>query len=193
METQKRKKKIVLWASGSGTNVENIIRYFKQHSEVEVAAVFTNNPHAGVLTRAAQHQVPTEVLSNTAFEQGSVNEHLDKYHPDLIVLAGFLRKVAPSTIAAYPNAIINIHPALLPDFGGPGMYGMRVHEAVLASQVAKSGITIHYVSDHYDEGAPIFQEKIALSNEDTPESLAAKIHQLEYLHFPKVIEDLLCS
>ncbi len=189
----KEKKKIVLWASGNGTNVENIIRFFEQDAKVAVAGVFTNNPKAGVLQRAANYNVPTEVCSNTDFEQGSVNKLLAKYQPDLIVLAGFLRKIAPSTIAAYPNQIINIHPALLPNFGGPGMYGMRVHQAVIAAKAEKSGITIHYVTPHYDEGEIIFQATTAVSPEDTPERLAAKVHQLEYEHYPNVIANLLSS
>ena len=189
----KEKKKIVLWASGNGTNVENIIRFFEQDAKVAVAGVFTNNSKAGVLQRAANYNVPTEVCSNTDFEQGSVNKLLAKYQPDLIVLAGFLRKIAPSTIAAYPNQIINIHPALLPNFGGPGMYGMRVHQAVVAAKAGKSGITIHYVTPHYDEGKIIFQATTAVSPEDTPERLAAKVHQLEYEHYPNVIANLLSS
>ena len=189
----KEKKKIVLWASGNGTNVENIIRFFEQDAKVAVAGVFTNNPKARVLQRVANYNVPTEVCSNTDFEQGSVNKLLAKYQPNLIVLAGFLRKIAPSTIAAYPNQIINIHPALLPNFGGPGMYGMRVHQAVVAAKAKKSGITIHYVTPHYDEGEIIFQATTAVSPEDTSERLAAKVHQLEYEHYPKVIANLLSS
>ena len=189
----KEKKKIVLWASGNGTNVENIIRFFEQDAKVAVAGVFTNNPKAGVLQRVANYNVPTEVCSNTDFEQGSVNKLLAKYQPNLIVLAGFLRKIAPSTIAAYPNQIINIHPALLPNFGGPGMYGMRVHQAVVAAKAKKSGITIHYVTPHYDEGEIIFQATTAVSPDDTPERLAAKVHQLEYEHYPNVIANLLSS
>ncbi len=189
---EKRKKNIVLFASGNGTNVENIIRYFQDRKTVGILEVLTNNPHAAVVDKANKMHVPVRVFSRQefSFAEGIVL-HLKKMEPDLIILAGFLWKIPVLLIQQFPQKIINIHPALLPDFGGKGMYGMHVHEAVIASGEKQSGITVHYVDENYDEGRIIFQATTEVSDSDTPESLAGKIHQLEYLHYPKVIEQLL--
>lgn len=184
-------KKVILFASGSGSNVENIIGYFKEKQQKISFYVFTNNEKAFVLERARKHQVPAVVFSREEMNEGKVGEKVKEINPDLIVLAGFLWKFPSAIIAEYPNKIINIHPALLPKYGGKGMYGKFVHEAVLLNKEKETGITIHYVNEHYDDGAPLFQAKVALSNNDTVEQIADKVHQLEFIHFPKIIEKLL--
>lgn len=187
-----QKKKIVLFASGNGTNAENIIRYFSQKKAAEVAAVFTNRPQAGVIKRAEKLHVPVFVFTREQFsDTDKLVRQLESLGTDLIVLAGFLWKIPSGLIRHFPQRIINIHPALLPAYGGKGMYGRHVHEAVLAAGEQKSGITIHYVNEFYDAGQIIFQAETAVSASDTPETLAAKIHRLEYLHFPPVIEKIL--
>ena len=186
-------KKVVIFASGSGSNAENIILYFKNIIHANVVAVFTNNLHAKVLEKAKHHQVPTEVFDKTELSDGTVLSKLNKTKPDLIVLAGFLLKFPESIIDAFPNKIINIHPALLPKYGGKGMYGMNVHKTVLENKEAETGITIHYVDKNYDEGEFIFQKNISIINCKTPEEVAQKIHELEMECFPKEIENLLIS
>ncbi len=189
---EKRKKNIVLFASGNGTNVENIIRYFQDRKTVGILEVLTNNPHAAVVDKANKMHVPVRAFSRQEFSSAEgVVLHLKKLEPDLIILAGFLWKIPVLLIQQFPQKIINIHPALLPDFGGKGMYGMHVHEAVIASGAKQSGITVHFVEENYDEGRIIFQATTEVSDSDTPESLAGKIHQLEYMHYPKVIEQFL--
>lgn len=182
-------KKIVLFASGSGTNAENIIQYFKNSSLAKVAAVFSNNQQAKVLDRAHQHDVPALVFSRTELQDGTVLKQLNQFHPDIIVLAGFLWMFPQQIIAQYPT--INIHPALLPKYGGKGMYGMKVHQAVLDNRELETGITIHQVNEHYDQGDIIFQKSVAIEDCFTAEAIAEKVHELEYLHFPKVIESIL--
>lgn len=184
-------KNIVVFASGSGTNAENIIKYFSNSPFAKVVGVFTNNPKAKVIDRAQQLQVPCHVFSKEDLNEGNILQKIQNYAPDLIVLAGFLLKVPPYLIDAYSNQIINIHPALLPKFGGKGMYGMHIHQAVVQNGEKETGITIHYVNEHYDEGAIIFQTAVALTSEDTAESVAAKIHELEQQFFPVVIADVL--
>ncbi|MCX2678857.1 phosphoribosylglycinamide formyltransferase [Galbibacter sp. EGI 63066] len=184
-------KNIVIFASGSGTNAENIIKYFEQTVSASVTTVLSNKRDAKVLDRANTHNKSAFYFNKTAFFNGQVLQLLDALKPDLIVLAGFLWKVPSAIINSFPDKIINIHPALLPKYGGKGMYGMRIHEAVVNNKETESGITIHYVNEQYDEGNIIFQEKIAVTPSDTPEDIAAKIHELEYTHFPKVIEKLL--
>lgn len=186
-------KKIVIFASGSGTNAENIIKYFESREMAKVIAVFTNNPNAKVIERAHRLKVPTEIFSKTEFYESKFLQKLISYQPDLIVLAGFLLKLPEIIVQAYPNKIINIHPALLPNYGGKGMYGMNVHRAVVENNESQTGITIHYVNENYDEGNIIFQKKVDLSITDTPEMVAEKIHELEQKYFPTVIEDLLAS
>jgi len=184
-------KKIVIFASGSGTNAENIIKYFKLADTGTVVAVFTNNPNAKVIERANNFQVPTEIFSKTELIEGKVLQKLNVIQPDLIVLAGFLLKFPESIVQTYSNKIINVHPALLPKYGGKGMYGINVHKAVVENKEKETGITIHYVNENYDEGNIIFQKEVLLSGAETPDEVAAKIHELEQLHFPEVIEEIL--
>lgn len=183
-------KKIAIFASGSGSNAENIINYFKNDTENVVKIVFCNKPDAYVLERAKRLNVPTFVFGREEFFHSDlVLNELKRLDIDLIVLAGFLWKVPDAIIDAYQNRVINIHPALLPSYGGKGMYGMKVHEAVIAAGEKESGITIHHVNNHYDEGATIFQAKCEIVPGDTPETLATKVHALEYEHFPRVIKE----
>ena len=186
-------KKIVIFASGSGTNAENIIKHFKSTNSGTVVSVFTNNPNAKVIERAKNFQISTEIFSKEELVDGKVLQKLLDISPDLIVLAGFLLKLPIKIIESYPNAIINIHPALLPNYGGKGMYGMNVHRAIVENKEKETGITIHYVNENYDEGNIIFQKKVTLLVTDTPEVVAEKIHELEQKYFPLVIEELLIS
>jgi phosphoribosylglycinamide formyltransferase-1 len=186
-------KKIVIFASGSGSNAEKIILHFKNKNLANVVAVFTNNINAKVLEKANQLQVSTEVFNKTELSDGTILNKINKIKPDLIVLAGFLLKFPEEIIKQYPNKIINIHPALLPKYGGKGMYGMNVHKAVLENKDAETGITIHYVNENYDEGEFIFQKNVSIVNCRTPEEIAQKIHELEMEYFPKEIEKLLTA
>ena len=183
-------KNIVIFASGSGTNAENFIRYFNQPDSIgKVSRIFTNNADAGVITRAGNYRVPVTVFNRVSFKSESFLEQIGR--PDLIVLAGFLWLIPDYFIKAFPGKIINIHPALLPKYGGKGMYGSRVHESVIENNEKQSGITIHFVNEKYDEGEIILQARCSVSPEDTPDSLAQKIHQLEYAYFPITIKTLL--
>lgn len=186
------RKRIVIFASGSGTNAENIIKHFNSANIAEVVLVLTNNEHAKVRQRARKAHIKSLCFSRQElYAVDGVLKILKDAKPDLIVLAGFLLKFPEIILNEFPNKVINIHPALLPKYGGKGMYGKHVHEAVIANKEDKSGITIHYVNEHYDEGAIIFQASTPISPEDTPEMVADKIHKLEQKHFPKVIEVLL--
>ncbi|WP_420401268.1 phosphoribosylglycinamide formyltransferase [Flagellimonas sp.] len=185
-------KQIVILASGSGSNAEKIITHFREHKTAKVAAVFTNKNTAQVLKRCKRLKVPAYYFNRESFiGTDQLLGMIQSLEPDLIVLAGFLWKIPESFIHAFPNQIINIHPALLPKYGGKGMYGSKVHEAVKENGETETGITIHYVNENYDEGAFIFQAKTKLTPEDTPDTIALKVHELEYEHFPKVIEKLL--
>ncbi|WP_108245726.1 phosphoribosylglycinamide formyltransferase [Muricauda brasiliensis] len=185
-------KRIVIFASGSGSNAENIISFFREKPEVTVVAVLTNKQTATVLDRCERLDVPAFYFNKTAFrDSDTVVRLLKGLQTDLIVLAGFLWKVPSNIIEAFPGKIINIHPALLPKYGGKGMYGDRVHQAVKENKESETGITIHYVNENYDEGAIIFQAKTVVVPSDDANSIAQKVHQLEYEHFPKVIEKLL--
>ncbi|MBF4470779.1 phosphoribosylglycinamide formyltransferase [Flavobacterium sp. HJJ] len=186
-------KRILIFASGSGTNAENIIKYFGNGEIGKVAAVFTNNAAATVLDKAKKLDVPTVIFSKEELNSGKVLQNVIQFEPDLIVLAGFLLKFPDDLIETYPNRVINIHPALLPKFGGKGMYGMHIHKAVVENKEIETGITIHYVNENYDEGNIIFQQHVSLFESDTPETVAAKIHELEQKHFPEVIEKLLLN
>ncbi|WP_432672185.1 phosphoribosylglycinamide formyltransferase [Flavobacterium sp. SM2513] len=183
-------KKILLFASGSGTNVENIIRYFQEKQTAEVVAVFCNNPNAQVVERSENLGIPSFIFKKEDLNSGIVLKKLHQFEPDLIVLAGFLLQF-PSAILKEYTTIINIHPALLPKYGGKGMYGMNVHRAILENKEVETGITIHFVNENYDEGAIIFQKSTSVADCLSAEDVAAKIHQLEQAHFPKVIEQLL--
>jgi len=187
-------KRIVLFASGSGSNVENIIRHFQHNDSITVTAVLTNKSNAKVLERCKKLNISALYFNKKAFsEKGCLLDVLKGMQPDLIVLAGFLLKVPQHIIANFPNKIINIHPALLPKYGGKGMYGSHVHQAVKENKEIETGITIHYVNENYDEGAIIDQAKTGISVQDGIADIARKIHELEFAHFPRVIEELLSS
>ncbi len=188
------KIRVAIFASGSGSNAENIIRYFEKSDGVTVSVVITNNPKAGVIKRCADLNVPCHVINRSAFSSGNeIIEVLASEKIDFIVLAGFLLLVPESLLRNYRGRIINIHPALLPAFGGKGFYGEKVHQAVISSGTPISGITVHHVNEHFDEGEIIFQAACHVSSADTAESLAARIHQLEYTWFPVVIEKTLIA
>lgn len=185
---------IAVFASGTGSNAQKIIDHFKEHPQVRVALIVSNKSTAGVLDKAREAGIPTLLIEKEAFFRGNAYvPALQAAGIDFIVLAGFLWKVPAELIKAYPARIINIHPALLPSYGGKGMYGNFVHEAVIAARESHSGITIHYVDEQYDHGATIFQASCPVLPDDTPETLAARIHQLEHQHYPKVIEELLLT
>lgn len=187
-----RKKKIIIFASGSGTNAENIIKFFQKSNNIEVVAVLSNRRSAGVLKKAHDLNVKALLFDKESFYHShDVLNILKDMDPDLIVLAGFLWLFPSEIIREFPDKIINIHPALLPKYGGKGMYGSKVHESVISEKEKESGITIHYVNDKYDEGQTIFQAKTSINEHDTPESLAGRIHELEYKHFPEIIQQLL--
>ncbi len=183
---------IAILASGSGTNAENIIRYFSSHPTIRVALVISNKVDAGVLRRASRLGVPAAVIPGPAWkEKDNVDELLKENKIDFIVLAGYLLLIPSWMVKQFAARMVNIHPALLPKFGGKGMYGERVHKAVIEAGEKKSGITIHFINDHYDEGDVIFQAECAVMENDTPESLAKRIHALEYEHFPVLIEKVI--
>ncbi|MDX1543263.1 MAG: phosphoribosylglycinamide formyltransferase [Christiangramia sp.] len=191
-ETKKTTKKIVIFASGSGTNAENIIKYFQNSNKITVVAVLSNRRSAGALKKAHHLNVKALLFDQDAFYNSKeVLNVLKDIDPDLIVLAGFLWLMPTNILEEFSERIINIHPALLPKYGGKGMYGDRVHKAVIENKEKESGITIHYVNTKYDEGEIIFQDTVSIEQNETPESLAQKIHELEYKHFPVVIEQLL--
>lgn len=182
-------QKVAIFSSGSGSNAENIIQYFSSNNKVEFPLILSNKSTAFVHERAKKLKVPSFTFSKEEFDEGTnIVALLQKYEIGHIVLAGFLLKVSDVILKAFPNKIINIHPALLPKFGGKGMYGNRVHQAVVEALETESGITIHYVNENYDEGNIIFQATCPVLPSDTPEMVADKVHALEYEHFPKVIE-----
>lgn len=183
-------KKIAILASGEGTNAERIIRYFKEKEEARVVVVIASRATAGVIGRAERLDVPCRVVTSAGFASGEALEVLQEFGVDFVVLAGFLLRIPDDLLQAYPHRMVNIHPSLLPKFGGKGMYGIHVHEAVLAAGEQKSGITIQYINEHYDEGDYIFQAECPVLPDDTPETLAARVHQLEYQYYPEVIEKL---
>ncbi len=186
-------KKIAVFVSGSGSNAENIANYFQQ-KEVELALIVSNNPKAYALERAKKLSIKSITIDRAEFyETNKIVEILQKHEIDLLILAGFLWLVPPRLISAFPNKIINIHPALLPQYGGKGMYGMHVHRAVVKNKETETGITIHWVNEKYDDGAILFQAKCSLTGTDTPEDIAHKIHKLEFEHYPKIIETILFS
>lgn len=183
--------RIAIFASGAGSNAARIIEYFRNHETTGIALIVCNKPGAGVLAIAARENIPTLLIEKEQFFAGSgYVPELKSAQIDFVVLAGFLWKIPQSILNAYPNAIINIHPALLPNYGGKGMYGLKVHSAVIAAGDKETGITIHYIDEHYDNGDIIFQDKCAVLESDTPETLAEKVHALEYQHFPRVIEQV---
>ncbi|HMQ01107.1 MAG TPA: phosphoribosylglycinamide formyltransferase [Cyclobacteriaceae bacterium] len=179
---------VTILASGSGTNAEEIMHYFLGHEHIQVVGLFSNKPDAYALIRAEKFKIPTKVFSKAQWQDGTVLSWLKENRTTHIVLAGFLWLVPQHVIEAFDNRIINIHPALLPKFGGKGMYGGKVHEAVKAAGEKETGISIHLVNEKYDEGEMLFQAKCSVEINDTAEDIAKKIHQLEYAHYPKVIE-----
>ena len=187
-------RNVAIFASGSGTNAENIIRYFSRSTTIRIAVVLSNKSDAGVHERAKNLDIPSFSFSNAEFKEGiAILNKLDECNADFIVLAGFLAMIPSVIINRYEDRIINIHPALLPKFGGKGMYGHYVHEAVRAAQEKETGITIHYVNERYDEGKVIFQASFPILSTDTVGEIEKKVHELEYKHFPEVIEELLTS
>jgi phosphoribosylglycinamide formyltransferase-1 len=185
-------KNIAIFASGEGTNAQRIIDHFRNSSNIHTALIVSNKPGAKVLERAKKENIPSLVLNRADFyESDRTIRELRSRNIDLVVLAGFLWMIPGNLVAAFPDRIINIHPALLPKFGGKGMYGMNVHKAVLQAEEKESGISIHFVNEKYDEGKIISQHSCKVEKDDTPETLAEKIRRLEHEHFPKVIEKLL--
>lgn len=184
-------KKIAVFASGTGTNAENIVKYFEDSELARVSVIFCNRKNAGVVDRAHKLGVRCILFNRAQLQEGYVLDKLREARIDFIVLAGFLLKIPDEIIQEYPRRIINIHPALLPDYGGEGMYGMTVHEAVVENEEEETGITIHYVNSEYDEGEVIFQESVEVDYEDSPEDVQYKVQQLEQKHYPEVIEYLI--
>lgn len=179
--------RIAIFASGNGSNAEEIIKYFKQHPSISVEIIISNNPNAFVLERAKRYSIPTLVMTRQEFQE-TVASRLMEVKITHIVLAGFLWLIPNGLLDKFPNRIINIHPALLPKFGGKGMYGMKIHESVRSSNEKESGITIHVVDEKYDEGTILYQHKCDIASDDTPQQIAEKVHQLEYTWYPRIIE-----
>lgn len=182
---------LIIFASGKGSNAAAIIDYFRQNGKARVSLIVTNKKDAGVLDIAEREKIPFLIIDRKTFGETLLIEQLREYAPALIVLAGFLWKIPEALVQAFPGRIINIHPALLPSYGGKGMYGHHVHEAVLAAGDRQSGITIHYVNEAYDEGGTIMQACCPVEADDTPDTLAMRIHRLEHFFFPRTIEFLL--
>ncbi|MFA6150856.1 MAG: phosphoribosylglycinamide formyltransferase [Chitinophagaceae bacterium] len=191
MPPAKSVKSLILFASGKGSNAQAIIRYFHKSNLASVTLIVCNNANAGVLDIAKVHNIPFLIIDKQTFQEKLMLEQLREHHPDLIVLAGFLWKIPDHLLKEFPDKIINIHPALLPKFGGKGMYGQKVHEAVLAAGETETGITIHFVNENYDEGAHIVQAFCRLALSDTPIVVAEKVSKLEQAFYPKTIEYLL--
>lgn len=186
--------RIAIFASGSGTNAEEILKHFQKHDTIEVVTLLSNNPQAFALERAKKFNVPTFVFTRSQFrESDDVINYLRERRVTHIVLAGFMWLVPINLVQAFPKRIVNIHPALLPQFGGKGMYGMHVHEAVKTAGEIETGITIHEVNEKYDEGMILFQAKCDINPSDTPDQIASKVHALEYQHYPRVIESWIAT
>ena len=185
------KKRIILFASGNGSNAVNICLYFEHVQNIDVTEVYTNNSKARVINKLTFFGIKTNVFNKVAFTDGELLSEIKSKKPNLIVLAGFLWKIGSDWVNEFSNKIINIHPALLPKYGGKGMYGKHVHQAVKENHETETGITIHYVNEAYDEGEVIFQAKVTIENEDSIETIASKVHELEQANFPKVIQNLL--
>ena len=185
------KKRIILFVSGNGSNAVNICQYFEHVQNIDVTDVYTNNSKARVINRLTFFGIKTNVFNKVAFTDGELLSEIKSKKPSLIVLAGFLWKIGSDWVKEFSNKIINIHPAILPKYGGKGMYGIHVHQAVKKNHETETGITIHYVNEAYDEGKIIFQAKVAIENEDSIKIIASKVHKLEQANFPKVIQNLL--
>ncbi len=179
--------RIVIFASGSGTNAENIVKYFKKNKNIEVNFIVSNNKKAGILDRAIQLEIPVKVIGKNELDSDLFLHFLER-EADYIILAGFLLKIPERLICRFTDKIINIHPALLPKFGGKGMYGMHIHKAVVKNRETKTGISIHLVNENYDEGAILFQKEVDVLKTDSAEEVASKIHVLEQENFPQIID-----
>ncbi|MEQ9438843.1 MAG: phosphoribosylglycinamide formyltransferase [Cyclobacteriaceae bacterium] len=185
-------KHIAVFASGNGTNAEKIFERFQAHDSIRVVLLLTNNPTAGVIARAARFNIPVEVFDKSILTKtDEIVKTLQSYQVDWVVLAGFMLMVPQNLIDAFPQRMVNIHPALLPAYGGKGMYGMHVHRAVVEAKESVTGITIHYVNEHYDEGKVIFQASCVIQPYDTAETVADKVHRLEHEHYPRIIEEII--
>jgi phosphoribosylglycinamide formyltransferase-1 len=186
------KKRIAIFASGSGSNAQKLMEYFKKHQEAEVVIVLTNNPEAYVIQRADNFEIPTHIFDKYEFiETNDIVNLLKNLQIDLIVLAGFLWLIPNNLLEEFPNQIINIHPALLPKFGGKGMYGDRIHRTILEAGEVENGITIHFVNEKFDEGEIIYQSRFKIGKNDTLETIKFKGQQLEHLHYPRIVENLI--
>lgn len=181
-------KRIAIFGSGAGTNAGNILKHFEESEVARVHLVLTNKKNAGIIDRARNYGVPVVIFDREQLESGEVLQKLEGHRIDFVVLAGFLWKIPDSIIDRYENRILNIHPSLLPDYGGEGMYGMRVHEAVVENEEEETGISIHYVTADYDEGEVVFQDSVEIDPDDSPEDVAGKVQELEHRHYPSVIE-----
>ena len=187
------KTKIAIFCSGSGSNAEKIFEYFQSHEHIEIGLLMVNNATAYALERAKKYNIPSVIFSKEEYKEGKIIKILENHQISWIVLAGFLWLIPEYLVDMFHNRMINIHPALLPSYGGKGMYGKHVHEAVVANQESFSGITIHLVNKNYDEGEILFQAKCELEKSDTPETVAAKVLKLEHSHFARVIEQTVLS
>lgn len=184
-------KSIILFSSGNGSNVEKICDYFEENPKVSISRIFTNNPKAGVIERAKRFQIEVQVFNKKEFKEGHLLKQVVSLKPNLIILAGFLWRIGQNWVNKFPKQIINIHPALLPRYGGKGMYGKYVHNAVMANNEKETGITIHYVNKDYDKGGIIFQKKVSLSENDSAIQIAKKVQELEHRYFSVVIAQIL--
>ena len=180
--------RVAIFGSGAGMNAQNILKFFEESEVARVQLVLTNNKHAGIIDRARPYGVPVYVFDNEQMNSGKVLERLESQKIDFIVLSGFLKKIPAQIVNQYKGRILNIHPALLPDYGGRGMFGMNVHRAVVDNEEEETGITIHYVTEEYDEGEIVFQDSVEIDPDDTAEEVAGKVQELEHRHFPSVIE-----
>lgn len=183
---------IAIFASGSGTNAEQIMTHFADYKHVKVNMVLSNKEDAGVLERAEKLNVPSKTFTKAQFTEGEVQKWLEEAEINVVVLAGFMWKIPSEMVAAFEGRMVNIHPSLLPAYGGKGMFGKHVHEAVKAAGEKQTGITIHLVNENYDEGAALFQARTIVDKDDTPEDIAQKVHLLEHQYFPRII-DALCK
>lgn len=185
--------KLAIFLSGTGSNAKNICRYFDEHQQISVALLLSNNENSGVRDISNLYNIPYYIFNRAEFKNETVLEELQNYKIDIIVLAGFLWLIPKSILQYYTNTVINIHPALLPKYGGKGMHGMNVHQAVFENKEIESGITIHLCNEVYDDGQTLFQAKVALEPNDTPKEIAQKVLALEHQYFPKVIEGYVCD
>ena len=184
-------KKVIIFASGSGSNALKIFEYFNNNQNIIIDSIYCNNPRANVINVFQKLSIKTVLFNKKELYESTFLETITNTNPDLIVLAGFLLKIPEKMVYAFENRIINIHPSLLPKYGGKGMYGLNIHKEVLLNKEKFSGLTIHYVNKEYDKGAVIFQKKIKINEKETPESLSSKVLKLEHENYPLIIEKIL--